>query len=132
MSDESILHRYTGEREATDEDGEPACDLRTFGWLRGIKDRALTLELRKKDGSIVAVSYSHLDRFEFDPSAGITISTGGAKIRIRGRNLNAEMRPAMRLFEGLCRHRVPWIREADATDRVKAGEKETVVERIEA
>jgi len=137
MSDSAVLQRYVTGREsrlgASDNHAETdACDdLGAFGWLRGIRDRAVMLELRRKDGGIVAIGYGWLERVEFDPSEGITLSAGGQKIRIRGRNLNAEVRPSVRLFEGIARHRVPWVREADRNAGMQAGDRDTVVDVIE-
>jgi hypothetical protein len=137
MSDSAVLQRYVTGREsrlgvAAEHAETNACDdLGAFGWMRGIRDRAVSLELRRKDGSILAIGYGWLERVQFDPSEGITLSAAGQKIRIRGRNLNAEIRPSVRLFEGLARHRVPWIREADRSAGLQAGDRDTVVDSIE-
>lgn len=136
MSDSAVLHRYVTGRDsrlgiASDQAEADACDdLGAFGWLRGIRDRAVMLELRRKDGSIVAIGYGWLERIQFDPSEGITISAAGQKIRIKGRNLNAEVRPTVRLFEGIARHRVPWIREMDQAESIGAGNTATVIDCI--
>ena len=136
MSDR-ILQRYTARNgeAAVDEPGlgdvEGTDDLGAFGWLRGIRDRALSLELRKKTGNIVAIGYGWIEKFEFDPSDGITLHLAGQKVRIKGRNLNGEVRPTVRLFQGIVRHRVPWIQEADEPRQIKAGKDATVVEVIE-
>ncbi len=136
MSDK-ILQKYAGNSggksiglAATDEP-ETAEDLGVFGWFRG-RDRAIMLELRKKNGNIVAIGYSWLERVEFDPSEGITLHLAGQKIRIRGRNLNGEFRPNVRLYQGITQHKVPWIQEADEPTALQAGETATVIERIEA
>ncbi len=137
MSDSSVLHRYApkiaaglgGQSVVTDIDA--ADDLGGFGWLRGVKDFSRMLELRRKDGSILAVGYGYMDHVEFNPSEGITLSVAGRKIRIKGRNLNAEVRPTVRLFEGITRHRVPWIQEADRAAGMEAGERETVIDSID-
>ncbi len=71
------------------------------------------LEIRHRDGHITAFSYNVFDRAKFDPSDGIILKFAGAQVRIIGRNLNAEARPHLRLFEGITRHRVSWIQEAD-------------------
>lgn len=96
-----------GEEDAAD-------DLGCFGYLRGVRDRAIMLELRKKDGTIAAFSYAYLERADFDPSEGITLHIMGKRIQIKGQNLNGEARPNIRLFHGITRHRVPWIQEAGA------------------
>src|SRR6266404_1320814 len=110
MTDKTILERYGGRGTAGDgaPDLESVDDLGAFGWLRGIRESARMLELRKKDGNILAVGYGWLERVEFNPSEGITLSIVGRTIRIKGRHLNGEARPAVRLFEGITRHRVPW------------------------
>lgn len=133
MSERSILQRYVTRDDQTGISAEPEGteDLGAFGWLRGIRDRAIMLELRKKDGNILAVGYGYLDHAEFDPSEGITLSVAGRKIQLSGRNLNAEMRPAVRLFEGITRHRVPWIREAERYDLLEGSDQHaTLVESI--
>ncbi|MBI5765477.1 MAG: hypothetical protein HZA51_18365 [Planctomycetes bacterium] len=106
-------------------------DLGCFGWLRGIRDRSLCLELRKANGNIVAIPYHGIDRFDFDPSEGILLSLGGREIRIKGRHLNAEIRPAIRLFEGMTRHRVSWVREADNHAEAAAMGTDTVIHEID-
>lgn len=133
MSDGPMLQRYLGERDqrggATTE--LVTEDLGAFGWLRGVRERALMLELRRKDGSIRAVGYAWLERVEFDPSEGITLCMPGAEIRIKGRNLNSELRPFVRLFEGITRHRVPWVQETDRTEALQAATGVTIIETID-
>jgi hypothetical protein len=135
MSDK-ILQKYMAKAaekvvapEVTDET-EAADDLGAFGWLRGVRDRAIMLELRKKDGNIVAIGYSWLERVEFDRSEGITLYVMGQKIGIKGRNLNGEVRPNVRLFQGIVRHKVPWIQEAEPTAGLRAERQATIVEDI--
>jgi hypothetical protein len=136
MSD-SILRKYTG--KGTDrivdavatEESETTDDLGAFGWLRGVRDRAVMLELRKKNGNVLAVGYAMLDPIEFDPSEGITLHSAGRKIRIKGRNLNAAVRPDVRLFQGITRHKVAWVQEADGPTALQAGKSATVIEKIE-
>ncbi|RIK66918.1 MAG: hypothetical protein DCC65_08195 [Planctomycetota bacterium] len=140
---ESILKRYTGrtveslaEARAASEsapmiDNENADDLGAFAHLRGLRDRAIMLELRKKDGSITAIGYCYLERAEYDPSDGITLHVLGQKIRLKGRNLNAEVRPAVRLFEGITRHKVAWVREADPHESMTAADGDTVIDAID-
>lgn len=106
-------------------------DLGSFGWLRGQHERSVMLELRRKDGRVVAVGYGWLEKAEFDPSDGIALHIVGQTIRIRGRNLNAELRPQVRLFEGIARHRVPWIREASHGERLRTPESACLIESID-
>lgn len=90
----------------------PADDYVAFGWLRGIKDRAIMIQLRRRTGDILAVPYSWIEGVEFDPSSGIRLDYHGRCIEIRGSNLNAEVRPNIRLFDGITRQRVIWVQEA--------------------
>lgn len=135
MSD-SLLQKYAPRtiEDSVDNsrtEAEMLDDLGVFGWLRGIRDRAIMLELRKKDGNVMAVGYAWLERAEFDPSVGITLHLVGKTIRIKGRNLNTELRPNVRLFQGIARHRVPWIQEADGPTTMDAQGKGTLIEKIE-
>jgi hypothetical protein len=121
----------TGEAEHAASEADAMDDLGSFGFLRGVRDRAVCLELRKKTGNITAIPYGWIEKLEFDPSEGITLYAGGARIRIRGRNLNAAIRATVRLFEGIARHRVAWIQEADEPSRLQADRNATVIDSIE-
>ncbi len=88
------------------------------------------LELRKKSGDVTAIGYHWIDRMEFNPTDGITLHVHGDKIRIEGRNLNAEVRPEVRLFQGIARHRVAWVQEADRPRSLNGTERATTIEEI--
>lgn len=129
---DSVLQKFTKTPDVAESpESEQLEDLGVFGWLRGVRDRAVMLELRRKDGNILAVGYAWLDKAEFNPSQGIILSLGGQKITIRGRHLNTEIRPNVRLFQGICRHRVPWIQEADEAAFMESQGKGILVEEIE-
>jgi hypothetical protein len=136
MSD-SILKKYVGKNaESTPstspaEEVEAVDDLGAFGWLRGTRERAVMLELRKKDGNILAIGYGWLEKVTFNPSEGITLHIVGQTIRILGRNLNGEVRTNVRLFQGIVRHKVPWLQEADSAGTLQAGKLATIIEKIE-
>lgn len=132
-----LLEKYANKKTngtgstADEAGGEEADDYSVFGWLRGIRDKALMLELRKKDGSVKAVGYAWLHEVEFDPTEGITLHVIGQTIRIIGRNLNSEYRPNVTLLSGITRQRVPFIQEADQATLMNAKESDTVIEKIE-
>ena len=105
-------------------------DLGSFGWLRGIRDRAIMLEIRHKDGRITANGYAWLASAEFDPSEGIILNFSGTTVKLIGRNLNAESRPNIRLFAGILRHRVPWIQEADGPTAMEAPDTAVIIEEV--
>lgn len=93
-------------------DDQPVDDYVAFGWLRGIKDRAVMLQLRRRTGDVLALPYAGLEEIALDPSGAITLVARQRRIQIRGRNLNAEVRPNIRLFDGITRQRVTWVQEA--------------------
>lgn len=105
-------------------------DYGTFGSVRGARDRVLMLELRHRDGNVTALGYAWLERCEFDASEGITLKFVGQSVRIVGRNLNAEVRQNVKLFEALCRHRIAWIQEADRPTALSASRDAVVIERL--
>lgn len=119
---DSLLSKYV--RKPADELGNSGApsdpdgteDLGCFGFLRGVRDRAVMLELRKKDGTVTALAYAYIERITYQPDGpeeGITIYAAGQKVRISGRNLNMESESGVRLLGALTRHRVPWVREAE-------------------
>lgn len=118
--DEGLVQRYVsridpGRTEVSTPEADPVEDLGCFGWLRGVRERAPMLELRKRSGNRLAINYSWIERIEYDPSVAITIVAGPTTIKLAGAQLNAEIRPGVRLFEGLTLHRVPWIKELSPT-----------------
>jgi hypothetical protein len=125
-----FVHRVPSAGDGRDAEAEDTDDFGVFSFLRGVRDRALMLELRKKDGSVTALGYGWLERVEFDPSAGLTLYFGSQKVKIIGRNLAMELRPNVRLLDGLMRHRIPWIREAGEPEVLKAGAASLVIEKI--
>lgn len=133
MSDSSLLERITRKENPSPlgEAESDADDLGAFGWLRSNRERALMLELRRKTGDVQAWSYALLQKMDFDPSGTITLWFPGQKIIVRGKNLNAAIRPNVRLFEGLTRHKVPWIQEIPEMGRFEPSGDVTVIDQIE-
>jgi hypothetical protein len=135
MSDK-FLHHRPGRPIDDRLDPAPSADsggvdnFHSFGWLRGIREWATMLELRKKSGDVMAIGYNWIERVEFNATEGITLHVHGDKIRIKGRNLNAEARPEVRLFQGIARHRVAWVQEADRPGTMNGSEAATIVEEI--
>jgi hypothetical protein len=137
MSDSTILQRYgSGSPDVVVEALRPeeeqlASDYGCFGWLRGSRERAVMLELRKKNGNILAVGYGWLERADYNPSEGITLHVSGRRIRITGRNLNGGGQSSMRLFEGITRHRVSWMQEAGEPEQMDAISDAPIIDAIE-
>lgn len=142
-SAENLLERYVrkpsetghanGSTDSASADGEGAEDFGCFGFLRGVRDRALMLELRKKDGSTLAIAYAFIERIAYNPDApedGITIHAAGQKIRIVGRNLDSATPAGVRLFGAIVRHRVPWIAESTQSASIASASGAVTVESI--
>lgn len=132
MTDD-ILDKYVKRRNGKEQspaDEDDTIEVPGFGWLRGIRDTAIMLEIRHRDGHITAFSYNTLDEADFDPSEGITLHFGKLCVRIIGRNLNAEARPHLRLFEGITRRRVTWIQVADEPTAMEAPKGAPVIEEV--
>lgn len=133
---DSFLDKYVSRQavptaEPVPDEPEAMDNYHCFGYLRGARDRALMLQLRKRNGNVLALGYAWLEKAEFDPSEAITLHFVGRKVRILGRNLNAEVRPTIRLFDAITRHRVSWIAEADGEIRLLNSKEELVVLSIE-
>jgi hypothetical protein len=131
MSD-SVLTPFAGRLVSNQVPAEPDGeeDLGAFAILRGVRDFARYLELKKRDGTIVALGYSWLERVELDASGALALHFTNQRVKIIGRNLNSESRPNVRMLDGILRHRVPWIREFSERDALVAEKRSIVVEEI--
>lgn len=135
---DDVLERFTrrvGNSSALpsamgEHDPDSAEDYASFGWLRGVRERALMLELRKLDGRVMAVGYAWLERVEYEPEAGITLVLPGLTVKIKGSGLNTALPSGVRLLEGILRHRVPWIAESGRADTLRERQAVTI-ERVE-
>ncbi len=103
-----------------DEDECPA-----FGYLRGIRDRALTIEFRLSNGNSEAFPYSWLGPIKYNPSAGLLLKFVGDEtylVLVEGSNLNTLVNGSVNLYDrGVQRHRVTWIRESRKSVGVAEG-----------
>ena len=115
----------------TDSDEEECL---AFGYLRGIRDRALSLELRFADVNRVAYPYSWLGPMTYNPSAGLLLKFVGDMVYLvllEGSNLNAPINGCTNLYDrGIQRHRVTWVREMTRQQVEKADEADVTIERI--
>ena len=72
-----------------------------------------------------------MERTEYDTSGALTLLFAGQAVRIVGRNLNAEIRPNVRLLDAIIRHKATWIQESGSAAAMAADEHAVVIERIE-
>ena len=101
--------RPVKERPREEEAVEEEC-CAAFGYLRGLRDRALAIEFRFRDGNSEAFAYSLLASWKFNPSAGLLLKFTGdvvTLVLIRGSNLDALVNQSVNLTDrGLQRHRI--------------------------
>lgn len=119
---------------AEDDEAESACP--TFGYLRGVRERAAMLEFRFRTGDVTAFPYSWLGPVRFDPSAGLLLKFTGDVVYlvlVRGSNLDTLLpdRPVNLTDRGVFRHRITWVREMDEDQVRRVPTGEPTVDRIE-
>ncbi len=107
-----------------------------FGYLRGIRDRALALELRYRKGNSEWFPYSWLGPWQYNPSAGLLLKFTGdvvTLVLIRGSNLDALVNQnVINLTDrGLQRHRITWVREMEEQELRRVGQSGPTIDRIE-
>ena len=131
---ENLSGRTPKANDAKDKAEEESC--RAFGYLRGLHERALALELRFRTGNSEWFPYSWLGPWRHNPSVGLLLKFTGdvvSLVLIRGSNLDALVNDSgVNLTDrGLQRHRIVWIREMDEEELRKAGEGEPTIDAIE-
>jgi hypothetical protein len=126
-------HRATPPDKKDVEAEEVSCP--AFGYLRGIRDRATTLELRFRNGNSMWFPYGWMAPCHYDRSEGILLKFSGDLVYlvlIRGSNLDLPINGHMNLTTGgLQRQRVTWISEMPDEDIKRVGEKAPTIDSIE-
>ncbi len=107
-----------------------------FGYLRGIREQAVSLEFRLRTGNTQSFPYSWLGPVLYDPSVGLIAKFSGDLvylILIRGSNLDAILpgRAVNLTDRGILRHRILWVREMDPEESRRIGQNEPTVDRID-
>jgi len=120
--------------EADAEEAEASCG--AFGYLRGIRDQATSVEFRFRDGNSKWFPYGWLGPWQYNPSEGLLLKFSGDLVYlvlIRGSNLDLPLNDgaANLTSGGIQRHRVLWIREMAAEDIESVGEKGPTIDSIE-
>jgi len=134
----ALLHdRPAGSSPNNDGDGEVAeASCGAFGYLRGIRDQATSVEFRFKDGNSTWFPYSWMGTWKFNPSEGLLLKFSGDLVYlvlIRGSNLDKPLNEgAINLTHaGLQRHRVLFIREMNDEEIRQVGETGPTIDSIE-
>jgi len=128
------LNAYLQTKEAEAEGTEASCN--AFGYLRGIKDRATSVEFRFRNGNSTWFPYSWMGPWQYNPSEGLLLKFSGDLVYlvlIRGSNLAKPLNDgAINLTHaGLQRHRVLWLREMSEEEIRQVGETGPTIDRIE-
>jgi hypothetical protein len=119
----------------TDVDGgEASCA--AFGYLRGIADRAASVELRFRNGNSDWFQYGLLGVWRYNPSEGLLLRFSGDLITlvlIRGSNLDMPLNEGTINLTtgGIQRQRVMWIREMTEAEIRQIGETGPTIDSIE-
>jgi hypothetical protein len=121
-------------RVSREEEGDEESCL-AYGYLRGLREQAITLEFRYRDGNTDAHSYSHLASFRFNPSVGVLLkftSDVTTLVLIEGSNLDAMLpgRSVNLIDRGIARYRVTYVREMDEDELRRAGEADITIDQI--
>ncbi len=121
-------------QEAEAEEGEASCG--AFGYLRGIADRATSVEFRFRDGNSAWFPYGWMGPWRYNPSEGLLLKFSGDLVYlvlIRGSNLDMPLNEGTLNLTtgGLQRHRVMWIREMTEEDIKSVGETGPTIDSIE-
>jgi len=116
------------------DDGEASCE--AFGYLRGIRDHATSIEFRFRDGNSIFFPYGLLGVWQHNPSEGLLLKFSGDLVYvvlIRGSNLDKPLKEGSinLTHAGLQRHRVLWIREMTKEEIRQVGETGPTIDLIE-
>jgi hypothetical protein len=125
---------YLKSKEPEVEGTEASC--KAFGYLRGIRDSATSVEFRFKDGNSTWFPYGWMGTWQYNPSEGLLLKFSGDLVYlvlIRGSNLAKPLSDsAINLTHaGLQRHRVLWIREMTKEEIRQVGETGPTIDSIE-
>jgi len=127
------LPHVRGTKELDDDGGEGACA--AFGYLRGIRERGVAVEIRFLNGNSTWFPYNWLGNWEFNPSEGILLKFTGDivyLVLIRGSNLDQPLAETNTNLtsSGLQRHRIVWMREMSEEEIRQVGETGPTIDSI--
>jgi hypothetical protein len=128
------VNAYLQVKEAEAEATVASC--KAFGYLRGIRDTATSVEFRFRDGNSTWFPYSWMGTWQHNLSEGLLLKFTGDLVYlvlIRGSNLDKPLNDgAINLTHaGLQRHRVLWIREMSQEEIRQVGETGPTIDSIE-
>jgi hypothetical protein len=128
------LNAYLTRKDSDSDASVASC--KAFGYLRGIRDSATSIEFRLRDGNSTFFPYSWMGPWRYNPSEGMLLKFSGDLVYlvlIRGSNLAKPLSEgAINLTQaGLQRHRILWIREMTEEETRQVGESGPTIDSIE-
>jgi hypothetical protein len=128
------LNAYLQNKEPEADGTVASC--KAFGYLRGLRDSATSVEFRFLNGNSTWFPYSLMGMWKYNPSEGLLLKFSGDLVYlvlIRGSNLDKPLNEgAINLTHaGLQRHRVLWIREMSEEEIRQVGETGPTIDGIE-
>jgi hypothetical protein len=125
---------YLKSKEPEADGTEASC--KAFGYLRGIRDSATSVEFRFLDRNSTWFPYGWMGTWRYNPSEGLLLKFSGDLVYlvlIRGSNLDKPLNEgAINLTHaGLQRHRVLWVREMSKEEIRQVGETGPTIDSIE-
>jgi len=118
----------------TDEDKD-VVSCSAFGYLRGIRDKADSLEVRFKSGNSTWLPYNWFGSWKYDPSHGLLLKFSGDVVYlvlVTGSNLNRPLLDTATNLttSGLQRKRIVWMREMADDEIRQVGESGPTIDSI--
>jgi len=128
------LAAYLKAKEPEAEGTEASC--KAFGYLRGLRDSATSVEFRFQDGNSMWFPYGWMGTWQYNPSEGLLLKFSGDLVYlvlIRGSNLDKPLHEGTinLTHAGLQRHRVLWVREMSKEEIRQVGETGPTIDSIE-
>lgn len=116
-----------------DDMGEDSCA--AFGYLRGIREKADSLEVRFKSGNSTWLPYNWFGSWKFDPSHGLLLKFSGDVVYlvlVTGSNLDQPLLDTTTNLttSGLQRRRIVWMREMTDDEIRQVGESGPTIDSI--
>jgi len=128
--------RISAYLQAKEAEPDEVASCKAFGYLRGIRDQATSIEFRFREGNSVFFPYGWMGPWKYNPSEGLLLKFSGDLVYlvlIRGSNLEKPLNEgAINLTNaGLQRHRVLWVREMSEDDIRQVGETGPTIDSID-
>jgi hypothetical protein len=120
---ESVITRIVSQKRPSPPLPEPEPDHPAFSTVNTApRQRHIMLDLRKKNGTRLGLSYAYLHSVAWNPSASLVLTFSGQRIEITGLRLEP-------LYDALLAHHVGRIHEGDEL-HAEAGPEVTIVTSI--